>query len=264
MFALSYNAPIAPDPDQRDRYFVGQETGFKQMAEVAEDRNQKRQLAIQQQQVNLQRQQEARIARDNALARQLEARKIALAEESAPIALKQQALNLKKTQAEIDQVKHGMSVESRGIDLLSNMSELLSGRTAYQQGGQQFSTQGIGRNQSTANLAARREEEPSKQLQQAVTPSLSTTQIEKKADTTSYQAALPVLNAMYQLQNLGSGGARTRERASRESTQAGQERESIMLGRRPETQYATGFGVKNQTKSPSYAFEEEGIDWAFL
>jgi hypothetical protein len=264
MFALSYQPPIAPDPDQRDRYFVGQETGFKQMAEVAEDRNQKRQINIQQQQVNLARQQEARIARDNALARQLDARRIAIAEESAPIALKQAALNLKKTQADIDQVNHGMSIESRGIDLLSNMNELLSGRTAYQQGGQQFSSQGIGRNQATSNLSASREAEPARQLQEAVTPSLSTTQIERKADTTSYQAPLSAMLKLIENQTIGSGGARARERTSRESIQGGQEREDIMLGRKPEIQYATGFGVKNQTITPSYAFEEEGIDWANL
>ena len=80
MFALSYQAPTQPDPDQRDRYFAGQATGFAQMAEVAEDRNKKRQINLQQQEINLARQQEARIARDQALARQLQERQLDIAE----------------------------------------------------------------------------------------------------------------------------------------------------------------------------------------
>lgn len=112
MFALSYSAPSQPDPNQRDSYFIGQATGFAQMAEVAEDRNKKRQINLQQQEINLARQQEARIARDQALARQLQARQLDIAEKEAPIVAMQKMLSLQKTQAEIDAINSSLRTES--------------------------------------------------------------------------------------------------------------------------------------------------------
>jgi len=121
MFALSYSAPTQPDPDQRDRYFAGQATGFAQMAEVAEDRNKKRQINIQQQEMNLARQQEARIARDQALARQLQARQIDIAEREAPIVAMQKMLSLQKTQAEINSVNSSLRSEANNNNFDQNL-----------------------------------------------------------------------------------------------------------------------------------------------
>lgn len=91
------------------------------MAEVAEDRNKKRQLQLQQQEINLARQQEARIARDQALARQLQARQLDIAEKEAPVVAMQKMLSLQKTQAEIDAINSSLKSESNNTSFDQNL-----------------------------------------------------------------------------------------------------------------------------------------------
>lgn len=50
---IAFNAPQAPNPDKKIGWFSGFSSGWAQLAEVADDRNKKRALAQQQQQIAL-------------------------------------------------------------------------------------------------------------------------------------------------------------------------------------------------------------------
>jgi hypothetical protein len=219
------------------------------MAEVAEDRNQKRQINIQQQQVNLQRQQEARIARDNAVQNQLESRRIALAEQSAPIAAMERMLNIKKSQAEIEDITRSLSNESSYVDRQNN---IIRAATASNQGPVIPQVSQIQQRETRVTRETPREEEITpKQLQQLTTRTPSTTEavtppiiVEDTPQEKQTQRAIQTMAREIENRNISEA-----EEKKRNAQQEAKEREMELFSTRPKTSQSTGWGVKSNVGS---------------
>lgn len=271
MFALSYSAPEQPDPNQRDAYFIGQSTGWNQMAEVAQDRNEKRRIELSRQQLELARQQEARVARDNQVANQLEARRVALAEKAAPIAAMERMLSLKKTAAETEEITRSLSNESRFVDLAASLSRAATTPTTLQAGPAIPSI-------ATASGGAVREslikqQEPVRvqetqaeklaKMSMPATREVPITEPPRIVEAPQEQIATRTVENM--LKQIESRSARKLEEEQRDSAQAAKERERAYFATAPQTTWATGFGVSdNRIGKISPLTFEEGVDWGNL
>jgi hypothetical protein len=264
MFALSYSAPSQPDPNQRDNYFLGQATGFNQMAEVAEDRNTKRQIQQQQQRINLERQQEARMARQAAVQQQLAARQLDIAEKEAPIVAMQKLLSLQKTQAEVDAIRSNQRVQGNN----NNFDQVVQG--GINQYKQSTFNPIDTMNRSRTALDPRETQATSKRL---ATENLEQLAEPKRVETAMSRPEIAAIESLARnlpkstasmLTRTGSTGVRERLKESQEMAQTSKQMGESMLSKPISFNLTTsGFGVRSGGRSPSYAFEDE-VDWATL
>lgn len=229
MFAISYSAPQSPDPNQRDNYFLGQETGFRQMAEVAADRNEKRRIELSRQQLALARQQESRIARENSIKLQLQKRQQAIAEKVLPLEMANANLNIKKTLSEMENARESLVSQSRNVDLSNNISRSLSQPAV-----------------DTASILTPRKqpesvaETPREQLK-SVETRMTEPEPKKSAVITAPRSQIDAARLI--AQSIGGGLSRpvatAEEKASKER-QAGFERTATLMGQ------TRGFGISDK------------------
>jgi hypothetical protein len=110
---INYSAPHSPDPNQQNRWFQGFSTGWQQLAEVADDRNQKTDLALKQQSLSL------------------EARRIALQDKQIRLqhSLGIAGLNLDSKKLTIAQNQHrdDYNLKSKNLSLVDRMQQFEMG-----------------------------------------------------------------------------------------------------------------------------------------
>jgi hypothetical protein len=221
MFALSYSAPQSRDPNLRDAYFLGQERGFAQIAEVAEDRNKKRQIAQQQQNINLARQQESRLQRQQQIDREvvevnrrLKERELDIEDKKAPIIAAQSMLNLQNTQLENEKIRQTLDTKINNNDTDSKMNSALNNTlnldTTNVSGGR------LRKGEETVKI----EETPQQKLEQ-----MTSAPTEKTSRTTPIPQQQPTQEVAYTSQNklLKSLDNRDRMRKLTEEAQRGEQ-----------------------------------------
>lgn len=120
MFAISYSVPQQPGVDLRSAYFDGQKTGWDQMAEVAADRNQKRQIEIDRQRLALQYRTEERLRREGIEQRKIQREQNRLAGQIDPIVQAQAQANLAKTMAETEQLRSSIQNDISAANISVN------------------------------------------------------------------------------------------------------------------------------------------------
>lgn len=233
MFSISFTPPSRPDPNQRDNYFLGQETGFKQMAEVAADRNQKRNIELNRQQLDLARQQESRAARENAARIDLARRQQAIAEKVLPLEIASRRADITKTLNDIDIAREELSRSADNSNIFRNISQ------ALMSGGQRssFARESLEtpKQEQTQRMAA---PEPTKVKEEPA-------KIEEVPLRRSSQFDRGISSALL-VDSIGSWDKRTdlTEEKTAKEQKAGIERTNIMLGRTPVV--SQGFGISQK------------------
>lgn len=243
MFAISYSAPSARDPNQRDAYFTGQKTGWDQMAEVASDRNQKRQIELERQRVALAKQQEARIARENAETLEINKQKLALEEASAPVIAAKQLADLAETQTKTQVMLESLQ---KGPDFSDR---------SYRN--QQVIMQGGTKSAAQTAIESSAPSTKTRTVETMTTPEVETPRvvIQEAPETKRLNQNL---NNM--LQRTAGSGVINRKREASNTIAAAKAIESSMLASPIKMSLGTGFGVQNGSQKQSYNFEENE-DW---
>jgi hypothetical protein len=240
MFALSYNPPVKPDPYQRDPYFSGQETGFKQMAEVAADRNQKRQIELQRQQLQLQRQQEARVARQQQAQLDLMNRQQAIKEKLLPLEMANINAETAKEMAIIEQARKSLSQTPENLNLQDTITRAALTPISNEQATQ--ARQNLFTPKQTEKSAAA----PTPQQQFANMTPMEMERTMSQMTDLKKTVVDPLAAAKLLIDNVGISRpiARAEEQATKER-QAAIERTATLQGQT--TKQARGFGLSDQS-----------------
>lgn len=252
MFSLQYSAPQPRDPNQRDAYFTGQSTGWDQMAEVARDRNEKRRIELSRQQLDLQRQQEARVARENAMQIQIQREQNAIASQQQPLIEAQKMASLANTQVStarmLSELQKGPNFANQSF---VNQQSILNPPTTRQMAQEQ--------------QAYRQTEAPKQRLEDISEPSPGVREI-PKAQEVVIEGGLPTAAVNSLFNQIARSGQRDREAEAQSSREAAQKREETMLAAKPyqsspSISSVRGFGIGNTGGSLSLAGFEDGYDF---
>jgi HSP90 family molecular chaperone len=231
MFSIAFTPPSRPDPNQRDSYYIGQETGFKQMAEVAADRNQKRQLELSRQNLELSRQQESRIARQQAAELELRKRQQALNEKLLPVEIAGKRAEINKTASMLDMAREELNRSAGNTDLQRSLTNALLATLPSTQAKEESSTK------AQAAQTQRDTQKVLEEVEAKVSPAET-----RQASVTETPSQLD--RAKIVLDNVGTKPVARAEEQSRRERQNAAEREALLLGQT--SKKTRGFGISNR------------------